>query len=1280
MQSKIHQIELYNFKSYNGRITVGPFKDFSCIVGPNGSGKSNLMDALSFVLSRDTKTNTLRGKKASDFIHRKAAKKECEATIVLRRGPAGEATGGATAAASARAKTTDTSFTRRVEGSGEVRTLINGQLVTEKKFFETLEQQHKISSRVNTFLVFQHEVDSVARKKAKELTDLLESVSGSGELKQEYAGKKKALEEANQAMTTASAEKRGAVLAVNQMRLVKKEADKFEEVQRRYLKERHDVAMAELFGVETELERQKEELVKFNANLSELQRSVTTEQELRDMKRAYTELHRKYLEDLKKNRKAADELRGKVHTTERVKAALAHLQRKHEMQAVELESLTKADTVRSAEIKRLEDQLKKQQQLLQAYDRQCEKEDREAAAAEDSLSPETMAEYRRLRKEADCETVTLRQHAETIRRQLAALEESQRQCGAAREAMHQQRAELEQSRARTEAYLRELTQRHRDLAEGKKALEQQIDQTRRELQTSQRKSKEREVELAKLQEQLHELRFVKASDKQHSRMADALQALRSLFPIRGRLVDLCTVPNERYRNAVTAALGRNLDAIVVNSTETAIACVRYLKEQRMPPITFLPLDAVNGPAVDDRLRTLGGTCKPLVDVVRFEAELEPVIRFALGQALVCDALPEAKAAAYGSTSGERFKVVTVDGTTLLKNGSVQGGLASVQSRAKKWDEKRYDDLRAARERLLSDAAGGSEAELARAQIAIRDMEARLEFNKNRSNVVEAERKSNEDKLRGHADEVRRLEAAVAALDEREAALKKETTGTSTELLRAAQAVSKVENQIFADFQKRVNVPDLKQLENRQATLAANRAQHRQQLQLLIHRLEGAVEAETKRIGGQSAADLTEMGARVQREMETCRRNLQAQQSGVLATERTYEQARGAAAKAREQLDKLETKIRQVTRESETMLTRLSYARKGSTGLQIACDTLRQRRLNIVRRCQMEQTEVPFKPDTAVAGAKRARSTEETRRGGRGRTGTAAATGEDTVPAIQYSEPFALASSTGGSGQPGSPTAAAAAAEAKVCIDFTGLTDALQQIAAERSRFVAYRQRADALIEGLSAEMEALVPNIKAVTRFASSEDRLGTSSTVLDEARERSRKAHAEFQQIKELRSARFMEVYDKVAANVDRVYQELTLGTRAHAVHGSAYLSLEDVEEPYLGGTTYHATPPLKRFMPMELLSGGERTMAALALLFAIHAVSPSPFFVLDEVDAALDAGNVEKLANYLRTNSKACQFIVVSLKDQLYHLADILIGVMKDKERESSKVLTMDLNSYAF
>lgn len=106
---------------------------------------------------------------------------------------------------------------------------------------------------------------------------------------------------------------------------------------------------------------------------------------------------------------------------------------------------------------------------------------------------------------------------------------------------------------------------------------------------------------------------------------------------------------------------------------------------------------------------------------------------------------------------------------------------------------------------------------------------------------------------------------------------------------------------------------------------------------------------------------------------------------------------------------------------------------------------------------------------------------------------------------------------------------------------------------------------------------------------------------------------------------------------------------------------------------------PPLKRFRDMEHLSGGEKTIAALALLFAIHSWHPSPFFVLDEVDAALDNANVARIARYIRGHARpGMQFIVISLKNVLFQMSETLVGIYRDQGANSSKSLTLDVSFF--
>jgi len=135
----------------------------------------------------------------------------------------------------------------------------------------------------------------------------------------------------------------------------------------------------------------------------------------------------------------------------------------------------------------------------------------------------------------------------------------------------------------------------------------------------------------------------------------------------------------------------------------------------------------------------------------------------------------------------------------------------------------------------------------------------------------------------------------------------------------------------------------------------------------------------------------------------------------------------------------------------------------------------------------------------------------------------------------------------------------------------------------------------------------------------------------------------------------------------------------RCSPLGGNAYLTLDDTEEPFKGGMKFNAMPPMKRFRDMYQLSGGEKTVASLALLFAIHSYHPAPFFVMDEVDAALDNINLRKVCNYIQQRSQVdFQCIVISLKDMFYERSQSLVGICKDVGTNSSRTLTLDLTQF--
>jgi structural maintenance of chromosome 1 len=204
--------------------------------------------------------------------------------------------------------------------------------------------------------------------------------------------------------------------------------------------------------------------------------------------------------------------------------------------------------------------------------------------------------------------------------------------------------------------------------------------------------------------------------------------------------------------------------------------------------------------------------------------------------------------------------------------------------------------------------------------------------------------------------------------------------------------------------------------------------------------------------------------------------------------------------------------------------------------------------------------------------------------------------------------------------------------------------------------------------------------MRSAERLEATSERLKATDREFHDSRAAAREATTAFEKVKKKRHDLFRRAYDHIEKQISPVYKELTK-TQTFPLGGSASLSLEEDDEPYLYGVAYHAMPPLKRFRGMEHLSGGEKTMAALALLFAVHTYAPSPFFVLDEVDAALDNNNTASLANYVRDHAgPGMQFVVISLKTGLFQNSETLVGVMRDQGVNSSRALTLDVSVPTF
>jgi chromosome segregation protein len=146
-----------------------------------------------------------------------------------------------------------------------------------------------------------------------------------------------------------------------------------------------------------------------------------------------------------------------------------------------------------------------------------------------------------------------------------------------------------------------------------------------------------------------------------------------------------------------------------------------------------------------------------------------------------------------------------------------------------------------------------------------------------------------------------------------------------------------------------------------------------------------------------------------------------------------------------------------------------------------------------------------------------------------------------------------------------------------------------------------------------------------------------------------------------------FMKTYDALNENFKRIFSNLSN-------KGDASLELEDEDDPFEGGVGIKVRLKGKKYLDIRSLSGGEKTMTALSFIFAVQEYEPAPFYIMDEVDAALDKRNSEKLANLIQSYAERAQYIIISHNDQVIAEADNLYGVSMNEHGET-KVTSLEV-----
>lgn len=1216
-------IEIENFKSYKGRQIIGPFHKFTAIIGPNGSGKSNLMDAISFVLAE--KTSNLRVKTLKDLIHGapvgKPAANRAFVSMVYQEDNGEER-----------------SFTRVIIGSSsEYR--INSKVVGLPEYSEELEKLG-ILIKARNFLVFQGAVESIAMKNPKERTALFEEISRSGELAQEYDRRKKEMVKAEEDTQFNYHRKKNIAAERKEAKQEKEEAERYQRLKDEVARASVQLQLFKLYHNETEIEKLNKELGQRNKEIDKDRKKMDhVEEELKDKKKELGRLMREQQTIEKEIKEKDSELNQKRPQYIKAKENTSHKIKKLEAARKSLQNAQKMYKKRKADMDELDKEMRAVELAKQEFEERME-EEAQSQGQDLTLEENQVKAYHRLKEEASKRAATLAQELEKFNRDQKAdqdrLDLEERKKVETEAKIKQKIREIEENQKRIEK-LEDYISTSRQSLDEQKRMEEELTE---EVEMAKRRIDEINMELNQVMEQLGDARIDRQENSRQQRKAEIMESIKRLYPgsVYGRLIDLCQPTQKKYQIAVTKVLGKNMDAIIVDSEKTGRDCIQYIKEQRGEPETFLPLDYLEVKPTDEKLRELRGA-KLVIDVIRYEPpHIKKALQYACGNALVCDNVEDARRIAFGGPY--RHKTVALDGTLFQKSGVISGGASDLKAKARRWDEKAVDKLKEKKEKLTEELkeqmkAKRKEAELRQVQSQAHGLQMRLKYSQ--SDLEQTKTRH----LSLNMQEKSKLESELANFGPRINDIKRIIHSREREITDLRDRMNLVEDEVFIEFCKEIGVRNIREFEEEKVKRQNEIAKKRLEFETQKTRLGIQVDYEKNQLKeDQEKVMMWEQTVKKdEAEIERLKKEEHRHMKIIDETMAQLQDLKNQHLTKKSEVNDKNHEMEEIRKKLGGANKELTQLQKEVTAIETKLEQKRSDRHNLLQACKMQDIRLPLRSGTMDDISQ-----------GEGSSQTEESSSQRTSSSVL-------------------------AKEALIEIDYSHLSEDLKDALSEEEIKAETNTLQQRLNEQQSILQRISAPNMKAMEKLESVRDKFQETSDEFEAARKRAKKAKQAFEQIKKERFDRFNTCFESVATNIDEIYKALSRNSSAQA-----FLGPENPEEPYLDGINYNCVAPGKRFRPMDNLSGGEKTVAALALLFAIHSYKPAPFFVLDEIDAALDNTNIGKVANYIKDQSmQNFQAIVISLKEEFYTKADSLIGVYPEQgDCVISKVLTFDLSQY--
>ena len=1289
----LSRIELENFKSYKGKQIIGPFKKFTSIIGPNGSGKSNLMDAISFVLG--VQSAQLRGSTLRDLVYAydvQDSKEKRNASVSLvyvlntndeeeeeeeedeseerdgdkenskkkKRQKRGEEEG----------EKNEVRFSRTISNSGASDYKIDNKTVTFEEYAEKL-KQFGILVKARNFLVFQGDIEAVAQKSPKDLTQLFEQLSGSDELKQAYNDAQLKVKEAEEENAVVFGKKKTLMSQRKQIKEQKDEAEKHIKLVNELKELKTDRAMMKLFHLDEGIKTMQEEKLKIvKSRDAHDEKNEANKVELEEKKKTKAQVVKSALVAEKKMSKLREELSKATPKMVKSNESLQRNKKKFQLLQTNLEKTKEDKDSRSQDVTKLEKQLEEVNDAERLYDADQLKKAEKRSKVE--LSDAQREEFNQKRAEAGSKTFKFKRERDAAENRANVDKGTLERLEGKIAQLEKRKSFLKENEKSQKARLKEVGEKVKLAESDFKAQDAKIKILADEKRSTRAKAEHYQTQIDALTEKLRSAKALRKENEREMKATEAIASMRSLFAgCRGRVTDLIKVSNKKYELAVITALGRSADAVVVDDRESAKECIQYLKDQRVPAMEFIPLKDIKTMSENnERLRELGGTAKLVIDVVSYDNAYHRAMLHSLGDCVVCDTHAEAKKLAYDKSkknAGALLKVVSLDGTSIDKAGKLTGGSSQgLTDKANRFTRADIDTWRKEKEKLETEMLKlKSVQQIINEESAVYSQKQRHE--RDLANLKE-DYKDVEAKLKRFQDEMTSINDALKPIIPEREATEKSIKEFEAKIVELDAKIHDISDEIYAEFSKRVGIKNIREHEEERETRRKKQAEAKAEFASQRARVVELLDYEKSRDNDSAIKRNEKDIKKCEKEIETLETELEKLNQSTAEMKTQLKELDGELKRAKDDARSVERELQSLkelnaeANDERERFSRLINAKNNHL------DALRGSRLDVLKNASMELLEIPRAAQLAAGSgsAKKKKKSSSRKRKTAGDDDDEDGEDEEVEnddDAMDVDAPRSEYDT-----------------DENYAVDYSDLKPELRLAIDQAQRDRLDGEMRDECNER-AATLEKLEPNMKALEQYDQILEKEKQQAVEIDNAREKLSACQITFREIAETRGARFRGAFEHVEKRISETYRELTKGS-AHPTGGQAFLTLENYDEPFLGGVNFTAMPPSKRYREMEMLSGGEKTIAALALLFAIHSYRASPFFVLDEVDAALDKSNVEKMARFVRSKSLGkggTQSIVISLKDNFYDKAESLVGVSRDQREACSKVLTFDLTQFA-